>query len=116
MFLTIVLLIVLVNFLYVEYWKRFVKPEFNGKTVLITGASSGIGECLSYRMAESGAKKLILAARREAELERVKKQCQKIKPGIDVQCLVLDLSEPEKCLEITKGINVDILVNNGGLS
>jgi len=116
MFLTIVLLIVLVNILYAKYWKTFVIPEFNGKTVLITGASSGIGECLSYRMAESGAKKLILAARREAELERVKKQCQKIKPGIDVQCLVLDLSEPEKCLEITKGINVDILVNNGGLS
>ena len=28
----------------------------------------------------------------------------------------MDLSEPEKCQEITKGIKCDILINNGGLS
>ena len=29
---------------------------------------------------------------------------------------MLDLSDPEKCLEITKGLSVDIVINNGGIS
>ena len=75
MFLLIAILVILFNVLYVEYWKRFVKPNFQGKTIFITGASSGIGECLYYELAKHGAKKLILAARRETELKRVQKKC-----------------------------------------
>lgn len=47
-------------------------PKFNGKTVFITGGSSGIGEELCKRFVELGAKKVIIAARRLNELERVK--------------------------------------------
>jgi short-subunit dehydrogenase len=43
---------------------------FRNKSVLITGASSGIGEELAYQLAHSGAK-LTLAARRQEELDRV---------------------------------------------
>ena len=45
-------------------------PFFDGKSVLITGASSGIGEELARQLANSGAK-LTLAARRLEELNRV---------------------------------------------
>jgi short-subunit dehydrogenase len=45
-------------------------PFFRNKSVLITGASSGIGEELAYQLANSGAK-LTLAARRRDELDRV---------------------------------------------
>ena len=45
-----------------------------GKVVLITGASSGIGEYLTYELAKCGCK-LVLSARRKKELERVKEKC-----------------------------------------
>ena len=45
-----------------------------GKVVWITGASSGIGEYLAYELVKYGCK-LVLSARRKAELERVKEKC-----------------------------------------
>ncbi len=45
-----------------------------GKVVWITGASSGIGEYFAYQLAKYGCK-LVLSARRKAELERVKEKC-----------------------------------------
>ena len=45
-----------------------------GKVVWITGASSGIGEYFAYELVKYGCK-LVLSARRKAELERVKKNC-----------------------------------------
>ena len=47
--------------------------KFENKVVWITGASSGIGEATAYQFAQEGAK-LILSARREEELLRVKKR------------------------------------------
>ena len=67
-------LFIFYHVLYQIYWKK-VKPDFKGKVVIITGASSGIGECLAYKMVKAGAKKLILSARRVPELDRVKKAC-----------------------------------------
>ena len=45
-----------------------------GKVIVITGASSGIGASLARQLAARGAK-VVLGARREAELKQVASQC-----------------------------------------
>ncbi len=44
--------------------------KINGKVVIITGASSGIGKALAFEFADNGAL-VVLAARRENELKKV---------------------------------------------
>ena len=88
------------------------------KVVWITGASSGIGEALAYQSAKAGAK-LILSARREKELERVKNNCQL--PEGDVLVLPLDLADHESMNQKADQVmahfgRIDVLVNNGGIS
>lgn len=59
-----------------KFYQLFGKKanDLCGKVVWITGASSGIGESLAYELAALGCK-LVLSARRQEELERVKAKC-----------------------------------------
>ncbi|MFZ5981011.1 MAG: SDR family oxidoreductase [Candidatus Zixiibacteriota bacterium] len=85
------------------------------KIVLITGASSGIGESCARRFAEAGAK-LILGARRHDRLEKL---AGKLKtPCYCVQLDVRDLAEVEQVIgELPENWRaIDILVNNAGLA
>jgi short-subunit dehydrogenase len=91
--------------------------DFKDKVVWITGASSGIGESLAYAFMHQGAK-IILSARRQDELERVKIAC--MMPG-RVATLPLDLADvPSLGNKVKEAIaifgRVDVLVNNGGIS
>ena len=87
------------------------------KTVWITGASSGIGEALAYEYSKLGAR-LLISARREAALEKVKENCQN--PD-KVSVLPLDLEKygemPQKVIQALELVgSIDILINNGGVS
>ncbi|MEP4532030.1 MAG: SDR family oxidoreductase [Cyclobacteriaceae bacterium] len=91
--------------------------KIKDSVVLITGASSGIGEALAYEIANKGAK-LILSARRKEELERVKSAC--VSPE-DVHVVPLDLADAESIIPMAKEAeniygHIDILVNCGGIS
>ncbi|MBN3307738.1 DHRS7 reductase, partial [Amia calva] len=100
------------------------KPEdkLRGMVVWITGASSGIGEELAYQLASLGAA-LILSARREDELQRVKRGCVE-RCGLqekDVLVLPLDLLDRGSHEALAKTAlehwgRIDVLVNNGGRS
>jgi short-subunit dehydrogenase len=89
------------------------------KVIWITGASSGIGEALTYELARKKVR-LILSSRRKEELERVKGNCHPLaQPNIRI--LPLDLGEPSTLQLTTEAAiqlfgNIDILINNGGIS
>ncbi|XP_010463788.1 PREDICTED: dehydrogenase/reductase SDR family member 7 isoform X2 [Camelina sativa] len=89
------------------------------KVVWITGASRGIGEVLAKQFANLDAK-LILSARNEAELERVKNELKGKYAPEDVKVLPLDLASGEESLKhvveqavsLFPGDGVDYLVHN----
>lgn len=90
--------------------------QLAGKVVWITGASGGIGEGLAQQAARRGAK-LILSARREAELERVR---QALPRPQDVALLPLDLTQldAEDAVRRAEAFfgPIDVLANNAGIS
>ncbi len=90
--------------------------KFENKTVWITGASSGIGEALAHEFAREGAR-LVLSARNAAELQRVADACDR--PDTIIQ--TLDLSDHAALPGVVQTVlakagQVDVLVNNGGIS
>jgi short-subunit dehydrogenase len=86
------------------------------QVVLITGASSGIGEALALRLAESKTK-MVLAARREGVLQTVKDLV--IRKGGEVLVVPTDMADPQQVKALaSKALDhfgqVDVLVNNAG--
>ena len=91
----------------------------SGKTVLITGTTSGIGYELSRVFAAQGLN-LVLVSRNERKLKAQTEALQS-EYGIAVHTVISDLSEPSAPAEIfanvrSRGIHVDILVNNAGFN
>ncbi|MDA9864662.1 SDR family oxidoreductase [Pelagibacterales bacterium] len=89
---------------------------FDKKVVWVTGASSGIGKELAIQLSKLGAI-LVLTARRENELEKVKQLCG----NAEVHLFPYDLENLENIEElyrsVTKEVNgIDILINNAGIS
>lgn len=88
------------------------------KTVLITGASAGIGKACAYAFAKNGAH-LIIGARRIDRLEKMKSEIED-KFSVNVLPLKLDVTKREQVVSSIAGLSnewkeVDILVNNAGL-
>jgi short-subunit dehydrogenase len=87
------------------------------ETVLITGASAGIGEGLARLFAADGSR-LILVARSGDRLERLAAELQS-KHGVEHIVIPLDLAvagAAQKLFEILseRGLKIDVLVNNAG--
>jgi 3-hydroxy acid dehydrogenase/malonic semialdehyde reductase len=93
--------------------------RLKGKTILITGASSGIGRSTALEFAKTQPEdlKLILTARRIDTLKEVAAEIAKVAPGVKVLPVKLDVSRPEEISGFVGGLpaefkEVDVLVNN----
>ena len=84
------------------------------KTVVITGASSGIGRAAALEFARRGAN-LVLAARRGELLEEVAHACRGL--GVDCRVVVTDVTKRADCARLIElAGTVDVLVNNAGFA
>lgn len=84
------------------------------KTVVITGASSGIGRAVALEMARRGAN-VTLGARRLDRLESVAAECRAL--GVEARAIAADVTRREDCrLLIAEAGHVDVLVNNAGFA
>lgn len=91
--------------------------DLTNKVVWITGASGGIGEALALGAAARGAR-LILSARREDQLQRVRERCARPQDVAILPCDLEQLHDPEALHARAAACfgPVDVLVNNAGLS
>ena len=111
-----------------DYWERRLDPDLykdrsfaaaiNGRTVVITGASSGIGRAAAMKIAQAGGIPL-LVARSMDKLEEAKAEIEAT--GGTAYVYSADLSNLESIDELVKTIlddhvAVDMLVNNAGRS
>jgi NAD(P)-dependent dehydrogenase (short-subunit alcohol dehydrogenase family) len=111
-----------------DYWERNLDPDLfidrslrgavAGKTVLITGASSGIGQATAFRMAEAGAR-VIMVARGEEALRETRAEIEQ--RGGEAHWYTCDLTHLEDIDRLVGQVledhgRVDVLVNNAGRS
>lgn len=94
--------------------------RLEGKTVVITGASSGIGKSTAKEFAHASPKnlKLILTARRIDALKDVASEInQEVGEGVKILPVKLDVSNPEEVKSFLSSLpegfkDIDVLVNN----
>lgn len=97
--------------------------RLSGKTIVITGASSGIGKSIAQEFARTSPQslKLILTARRLDTLKQVAQDIEKeVGEGVKVLPVKLDVSKPEEVKNFVPNLpqewqDIDTLVNNAGL-
>jgi len=111
-----------------DYWERRLDPDLfidrtlrgrvEGKVVLITGGSSGIGKAAAFKIAHAGAITLIVA-RDQAKLDET--VAEAAAQGLTLIPYSADIGEEASCAELLARITeahggVDVLVNNAGRS
>jgi NAD(P)-dependent dehydrogenase (short-subunit alcohol dehydrogenase family) len=111
-----------------DYWARQLDPDLfidrslrgkvENKVVVITGGSSGIGKAAALKVADAGAKTIIVA---RGEDELMKTRDEIIALGGKCWAYTCDLADMSSCDDLVKKIladhkHVDILINNAGRS
>lgn len=91
----------------------------NNKTILITGATNGIGKAAAIKFAES-AKSIAFTYRNEGLAEDLKNEMQKINPNLSINSFFCDFSVQDSIRECADKIKndlkaIDLLINNAGV-
>ncbi|MEX2122491.1 MAG: SDR family NAD(P)-dependent oxidoreductase [Woeseia sp.] len=89
--------------------------DFNGKTVVITGGSDGVGAAAARRFAAAGAN-LLLVARGKRNLERI---AEELRPKTPVRIFAMDIADYQACVNLFRAAeyefgSIHVLVNNAG--
>jgi short-subunit dehydrogenase len=90
---------------------------YSGKTIVLTGASQGIGRALALALAEQRPR-LVLAARDQAALATVEGECQK--RGAETLVVRTDVADEPQCRALVERAHqrfgaIDVLLNNAGI-
>src|SRR5215213_6790515 len=90
--------------------------KLEGRVVIITGASAGIGEATARRLAREGAR-VVLAARRKDKLDALKREI--VAEGGDATAVVADITSPgDRQRLVSEAVaahgRIDALINNAG--
>ena len=111
-----------------DYWERHLDPDLfvdrslrgkvAGKVVVVTGGSSGIGKAAAFRLAEAGARTIIVAR----DKTRLDQACEEAaQRGLALTAYEGDIADPAQCEALIQRVVadlgcVDILINNAGRS
>lgn len=97
--------------------RRYRRIDFSGKTVLISGASRGLGLELARRFAAERANVVLLAR----DQERLTEAAQELKRyGVETSTRQCDVTKPEEARRAVTSVidqfrSIDVLVNNAGI-
>jgi NAD(P)-dependent dehydrogenase (short-subunit alcohol dehydrogenase family) len=89
-----------------------------GKVCLVTGGGSGIGRAAALKMAEEGASAVVIAGRRESEIEAAAAACRNLGPqALAVRTDVTVEDEVERLVKVTldRFGRLDAAFNNAGV-
>lgn len=90
--------------------------RLKGKSIIITGATSGIGKAAAYQFAELEAN-LLITGRRKEKLVEIQKEIEN-KWDSEVKIFPFDITDYDACVQFVDSIEgeIDILLNNAGLA
>src|ERR1051325_2341768 len=104
-------------FILKSVWNQLTDFDLNGKTVLITGGSRGLGLVMAREFAREGGR-LVLCARDEVELQSAQNDLETL--GAEVMTVPCDITDKQSVTQMIERVNsrfggVDVLVNNAGI-
>jgi NAD(P)-dependent dehydrogenase (short-subunit alcohol dehydrogenase family) len=92
--------------------------DMHNKTVVVTGANSGVGFATAKRLAEAGAE-IVMVCRDPRRGEEARARIADSATGVPPQLFIADLSSQEEIRDLARDIRfaydqIDVLLNNAG--
>jgi short-subunit dehydrogenase len=97
-----IIFVSIISFIIIKFFFLYNIPSLSklqGRNVIITGASTGIGKEMAYLCAKNGAI-MVIASRRTNLLEKVASECKIISPNQPIKIVTCDLKHEEDCEQL----------------